>query len=431
MQRQRVLHDMMPVGSGAPWRFGVLFSRSGVTAAVETTQLNATTLAVETINGAGGIRGRPVELVAYDPASNPKQFHALAERLLGKDGVRLIFGCYMSSARKAVLPVVEAYRGLLMYPTLYEGFEYSPNCIYTGSAPNQNSLPLARYLFSRYGKRILFVGSNYVYPYESNRIMADLAQQARGKVIDEMYVPLDAGPKDFSKAIAQIGRTRPDMIFSTVVGRSTAVFYEAYRQAGFDPARMPIASLTTSEAEVAEMQPAAAAGHITAAPFFSTLGTPAATRFVSGFRERFGRDAVVTAGAEAAYFQVLLVASAIERAGTDNPGQVRKALGNLEHDAPQGRVRIDGGTNHTFLWPRVAKLDAAGQFQVVWDPGRWVKPDPYCVDQRLDSWSERAHSGNAGSGNAESENAGFENVRLEDAGPGYAGSDDLTAPVRA
>ena len=412
---------MPPADLAAPWRFGVLFSRSGVTAAVETTQLNATILAVEAINAAGGIRGRPVELVAYDPASNPKQFHALAERLLGKDGVRLIFGCYMSSTRKAVLPVVEAYRGLLMYPTLYEGFEYSPNCIYTGSAPNQNSLPLARYLFGRYGKRILFVGSNYVYPYESNRIMADLALQAGGTVTDEIYVPLDAGPKDFAKAIAQIGRTRPDMIFSTVVGRSTAVFYEAYRQAGFDPARMPIASLTTSEAEVAEMQPEAAAGHITAAAFFSTLPTPAAAEFVSAFRARFGIEAAVTAGAEAAYFQVMLVASAIERTGTDDPGEVRAALGDLEYDAPQGRVRIDSGTNHTFVWPRVAKLDAAGQFQVVWDPGRRVKPDPYCVDQRLDSWSERARVGDEQR----------EGIGPESDGPEGTGSSSLPAPAQA
>jgi branched-chain amino acid transport system substrate-binding protein len=156
------------------WKVGVLFSQSGVTAAIETTQLNATLLAIETINAAGGIRGRPIEPVIYDPASDPKQFHALAERLLGKDRVRLIFGCYMSSTRKAVLPVVEAHSGLLLYPTLYEGFEYSANCIYTGAAPNQNSLPLARYLFDRYGSRMLLVGSNYVYPYESNRVFAHL-----------------------------------------------------------------------------------------------------------------------------------------------------------------------------------------------------------------------------------------------------------------
>jgi len=285
-----------PAGPTSPWRFGVLFSRSGVTEGVERTQLNATILAVEAVNAAGGIRGRPIELVTYDPASDPKQFQALAERLLGRDGVRLIFGCYMSSTRKAVLPIVESYRGLLLYPTLYEGFEYSPNCIYTGSAPNQNSLPLARYLFSHYGKRMLFVGSNYVYPYESNRIMADLAQQAGGTLLDEIYVPLDAGPRDFEKAIREIGRTQPDVVFSTVVGRSTAVFYGAYRQAGFDPARMPIASLTTSEAEIAEMDPTAAAGHITAAPFFSTLAKPAAQDFVARFRARFGAGSAVTAG---------------------------------------------------------------------------------------------------------------------------------------
>ena len=373
----------------APWKFGVLFSRSGVTAAVETTQLNATMLAIECINADGGIRGRPIEPVIYDPASNPKQFHALAERLLSKDRVRLIFGCYMSSTRKAVLPVVEAYRGLLLYPTLYEGFEYSPNCIYTGAAPNQNSLPLARYLFRRYGKRMLFVGSNYVYPYESNRIMAELVQQAGGKVLDEIYVPLDAGTQDFAKAIREIGRTRPDVIFSTVVGRSTAVFYEAYRRAGFDPARMPIASLTTSEAEVAEMTPQAAAGHITAAPFFDVLATPAARRFVTDFRVRFGSGAAVTAAAEAAYFQVMLVAGAVERAGTDELDYVRAALGTLECNAPQGRVQIDPSNHHTYLWPRVAELDAQGMFQIVWDPGVRVRPDPYCVDQRSGSWSEQ------------------------------------------
>ena len=96
---------------GRAWRVGVLFSQTGVTAAVERTQLQATLLAIEEINAAGGVLDLPIEPVIYDPASNPKQFRALAEQLLGVDRVRLIFGCYMSSTRKAVLPVVEAHRG--------------------------------------------------------------------------------------------------------------------------------------------------------------------------------------------------------------------------------------------------------------------------------------------------------------------------------
>lgn len=371
----------------ATWRVGVLYSQSGVTASIERSQLNATLLAIEQINANGGILGRPIEPVIYDPASDPKKSRAFAERLFQVDRVRLLFGCYMSSTRKAVLPVVEGHRGLLFYPTLYEGFEYSRNCIYTGAAPNQNSIQLARFLLSTYGNRFLLVGSNYVYPYESNRLMADFVMQDKGKVLDEIYVPLNAEQKDFDKVIARIKKTSPDVIFSTVVGRSTAALYSAYRAAGFDSTKMPIASLSTSEAEVAEMGAEVAEGHITAAPFFETLSSPAARRFVSSFKDKFGADAPVTACAEAAYFQVHLAMRAVGKCGSDDPEQVLANLRDFEFDAPQGRVRVDPENNHTYLWPRIARLDRQGRFQIVWNPGVRVKPDPYCVVQSLDDWS--------------------------------------------
>ncbi len=370
-----------------PWRFGLLSSQTGVTAAVEQTQLNASLLAIEQINRSGGVLGRPIEPVTYDPASNPKQFAACAERMLVQDSIRLIFGCYMSSTRKAVMPLVEANRGLLFYPTLYEGFEYSKNCIYTGAAPNQNSRQLASYLLRSFGKRFMLVGSNYVYPYESNRIMTDLVQQSAGAVLDEIYVPLSPQKADFDKAIRQIGRVKPEVIFSTVVGSGTAMFYEAYAAAGFDSSVMPIASLTTSEAEVAEMSPAAAYGHITASPFFDILSTPAAVAFVSAYRAKFGANAPVPAGAESAFFQVMLAAAAIARTGSDDPALVQAALPDIEFDAPQGRVRIDRDNNHTYLWPRVARLDQRGRFKLVCHSDAWVKPDPYRVTLSLDEWS--------------------------------------------
>jgi branched-chain amino acid transport system substrate-binding protein len=369
------------------WRVGVLFSQTGVTSAIERTQVNATLLAIEEINASGGVLGRPIEPVMYDPASDPKKFRTFAERLFQVDRIKLLFGCYMSSTRKAVLPVVEAHRGLLFYPTLYEGFEYSRHCIYTGAAPNQNSLQLAKFLLSAFGNRFLFVGSNYVYPYESNRVMGDFVAQGKGKVLDEIYVPLHPADKDFDKVISRIKKTSPDVIFSTVVGTGTATLYRAYRAAGFDPTRMPIASLTTSEAEVAEMGAEAAEGHITAAPFFETLSSPAARRFVTSFKEKYGADAPVTAGAEAAYFQLHLAMRAVAKCGSDDPEQVLANLRDAECDAPQGRVRIDPENNHTYLWPRIARLDRNGRFQTVWNPGVRVKPDPYCIVQSLDDWS--------------------------------------------
>jgi branched-chain amino acid transport system substrate-binding protein len=370
-----------------PWRVGVLFSQTGVTSAIEQTQLNGTLLAIAEINAAGGVLGRMIQPVIDDPASDPKQFRALAEQLLARDRIRLLFACYMSSTRKAVLPVVEKYRGLLFYPTLYEGFEYSRYCIYSGAAPNQNSLQLARFLLSNYGNRFFLVGSNYIYPYESNRLMTDFVMQGHGKILDEIYVPLDAQQADFDKVIRRIKQTAPDVIFSTVVGRSTSAFYEAYRAAGLDPSRMPIASLTTSEAEVAQMSREAAAGHITAAPFFETLPSAAAQKFVLSFKVRYGQDAPVTAAAEAAYLQVYLAMGALARAGSDDPERVLSELRDFQFDAPQGRVKIDPENNHAYLWPRIARLDQAGRFEILWNPGVRIKPDPYCVVQSLDDWS--------------------------------------------
>lgn len=150
--------------TSAPWRFGVLFSRTGFMSVIESTQIQGTLLAIEEINSSGGVNGRELAPIVYDPGSDPVACGYLAKRLMIEDDVSTIFGCYTSSSRKAVLPVVERLNGLLWYPTLYEGFETSPNVIYTGAAPNQNSLALCRYLIDTYGGRFYFVGSDYIYP---------------------------------------------------------------------------------------------------------------------------------------------------------------------------------------------------------------------------------------------------------------------------
>ncbi|TAN07342.1 MAG: amino acid ABC transporter substrate-binding protein, partial [Rhizobiaceae bacterium] len=134
---------------------------------IEETQLRGTLTAIEEINSEGGVNGRPIEPICYDPGSDAASFGLLAKKLMVEDNVSTIFGCYTSSSRKAVLPVVERLNGLLWYPTLYEGFEFSPNVIYTGATPNQNSLELCRILMETYGNRFYFIGSDYIFARES------------------------------------------------------------------------------------------------------------------------------------------------------------------------------------------------------------------------------------------------------------------------
>lgn len=373
----------------SPIQVGVLFSNEGATAGIERSQLMGTLFAIREINEAGGIDGRELVAVHRDPQSNLQRYQQLATQLVRDDNVNVIFGCYMSSTRKAVIPVVEKWNRLLFYPTLYEGFEFSNNVIYTGAAPNQNSVLLADYMTRHFGPRVYMVGSDYIYPYESNRLMSDFVlTRSGGTKVGERYVRLDATEKDFAPIIKDIALKQPDFIFSTVVGGGTRLLYQAYAEAGLDPRRMPLASLTTCEVEAAEMGAAVSRGHITAAPYFQSLGTPLNRQCLARFKAQFGSEVQPNMCWEAAYFQVHLFANALRAAGSDELDRLMPFLLGSEFDAPQGRVRIDPANHHTRLYPRIGRLDAQGQFEVLAQAVQGVDPDPYLVNHAVGEWND-------------------------------------------
>ena len=120
-----------------PIRIGILHSLTGTMSASEKPLVAAVELAVEEINAAGGLLGRPVEIVLADGKSDWDVFASEAERLIVQEKVSALFACWTSACRKAVKPVVERHRHLMFYPVQYEGMEQSPNILYTGAAPNQ------------------------------------------------------------------------------------------------------------------------------------------------------------------------------------------------------------------------------------------------------------------------------------------------------
>ena len=359
------------------WRVGVLFSRTGLMAVTESEHFFGTALAIEEINRSGGVLGRQIEVVAYDPASEPETFRKMADRLLTEDGASVIFGCSTSAERKAVLPAIERRNGLLWYPSLYEGFEYSPNVIYTGACPNQNSFPLAEYIVRKYGPRVYLIGSDYIYPRESNRIMRDLIESYSGQIAGEQYVPMDAGNAELTRALEAIRMRSPDVVFSTIVGRAAQRFYRLFAKMGFDPARLPIASLTLAEGELAEIGPELCAGHLTAASYFGSLKRDSSNQFKAAFAKAYGEDCPVSMWSASAYAQVKLFAEALAQAGSlDTQRLVEAALG-LSLDAPEGPIQIDADNNHLWLTPRIGRARADGSFDVVWEGKGPIKPDPY------------------------------------------------------
>lgn len=350
-------------------------------------QWRGSILAVEEINQRGGVAGRELSVVHYDPGSDPAHFRALAEKLILDDGVNVIFGGYTSSSRKAMLPVVEKHNRLLVYSQQYEGFEFSENIIYSGASPNQNGLPLAEYMTSTYGARCYMVGSRYVYPYECNRTMQELLlQHPDGAILGERYLDLDAPREQFIDVVADIRKKRPDFIFCTVIGRTVPHLYEAFAAAGLDSAAMPIGSLNTSETEIGLMERGVAAGHITAAPYFQSICTPENQSALARHVARFGAEHPTDMNWEAAYYQMHMVANAFNAAGSDDIGTLMPHLLGAEFAAPQGRVHIDRVNHHMALYPRIGRAGSDGQFTILRESANAVPPDPYMASQSLGDW---------------------------------------------
>ena len=90
-------------------KVGVLHSLTGTMAISEVTVKNATMLAIDEINAAGGVNGKQIEPVIEDGASEPATFAQKAQKLIQEDKVVTVFGGWTSASRKAMLPVFERF----------------------------------------------------------------------------------------------------------------------------------------------------------------------------------------------------------------------------------------------------------------------------------------------------------------------------------
>jgi ABC-type branched-subunit amino acid transport system substrate-binding protein len=237
---------------------------------------------------------------------------------------------------------------------------------------------LAAYLLQHKGKRFFLVGADYIYPRESNRVMRDVVERHGGEILDEIYLPIDAGKPELEDVLHDIRAVEPDVVFSTLVGESARLFYKLYREHGFDPARMPIASLSMAEQEIRLIGPELCEGHITAATYFGSLQNPSNQHFIKLWRQRFG-DKPTSTWSEMAYTQVHLFARALQRTGSLDRRKLVEAVRAVSFDSPEGPITVDADNNHCSLTPRIGVCRSDGQFEVVWESSEPVKPDPYLL----------------------------------------------------
>ncbi|HVS03484.1 MAG TPA: urea ABC transporter substrate-binding protein [Thermoanaerobaculia bacterium] len=367
-----------------PIRVGVLHSLSGTMAISERSVVEATLLAIDEVNAAGGLLGRRLEPVVRDGQSDAATFAREAERLITGDQVAVTFGCWTSASRKQVRPVVERHGHLLFYPVQYEGLEQSPFIVYTGATPNQQIIPAVTWAFDHLGRRFFLVGSDYVFPRTANAIIRHAVQALGGEVVGEAYAPL--GSREMAAIAGSIERTKPEVILNTINGDSNAAFFDALRTSGISTAAIPTVSFSIGETELATIGAERLVGDYAAWNYFQSVASAENERFVQGLRRRLGPTAVASDPMEAAYFGVHLWALSVQEAGSTAPRDVLRTLADQSFPAPEGVVYVDAVTQHAWKTVRIGRVRPDGQFDVVWSSGRPVRPTPFPAYRSRAEW---------------------------------------------
>lgn len=360
-----------------PIKAGILHSLSGTMAISEVSVKDATMLAIKEINASGGIDGRMIETVIEDGASDWPTFAEKARKLIQQDKVDVVFGCWTSASRKAVLPVFEELNGLLFYPVQYEGLEMSPNIFYTGAEPTQQIIPGIEYLISEGHKKIYLLGSDYVFPRTANTIIKLQLTATGGELAGEQYVPL--GGTDFQTIIAQLQEVKPDAIFNTLNGDSNVAFFKQFKDAGLTAEEMPVMSVSVAEEEVRGIGVENIKGHLTSWNYYQTTDTPENKEFVEGYKEAYGKDRVTADPIEAGYFGVYVYKALVEASGSTEIDAIRATAKSKEIkiNAPGGTIQVDGESQHMYKTVRIGKINENGLIDEVWASKGPVKPDPF------------------------------------------------------
>ncbi|SKD04738.1 amino acid/amide ABC transporter substrate-binding protein, HAAT family [Burkholderia sp. CF099] len=357
---------------------GQLHSATGTMAISETGSIQAERLAIEQINGMGGILGRKIRIIQEDGASDWPTFAEKSKKLLENDHVAAVFGCWTSASRKAVLPIFERDNGLLYYPTFYEGLEQSKNVFYTGQEATQQILWGLNWANqTKKAKSFFLIGSDYIWPRTSNKIARKhIEGHLQGcKVVGEEYYPL--GTTNFNSLINKIKIAKPDCIYAIIVGGSNVAFYKQLKAAGITADKQFLLTISVTEDEVLGIGGENVAGFYSAMKYFESLDNENNKKFVAAFKAKYGPKSVIGDVTQAAYLGPWLWKAAVEKAGSFDVDKVVAASPGIElKTAPEGYVKIHA-IHHLWSRTRIGQAQADGQFKVVAESPDLIEPNPF------------------------------------------------------
>ena len=354
-------------------KVGFLEDQTGEIAPFTLPKVRAAQLTVEEINAAGGILGRQLELIMYDPQFDNAKFQEFARRLLERDKVDVIFAGSTSASREAVRPVVNKNDALYFYTTQYEGGVCDANMIANGAVPEQQLTPLVDWMMEKYGKRVYTIAADYNFGQISAEWTRNLVEKNGGEIVGEELIPL--GVSQFGQTIQNIQKAKPDWLMSFMVGQSQHSFYPQAQAAGL---KLPMASsahIAVAGEHKRYPPPTLENMHVTD-NWFEELEGEKAAEFRKKWHAKFPNETYISDHAENTYVAFYLYKKAAEMAGAIDKDSIRKAIatGNVCVDGPEGEVCIDPRSQHVSHPITLIKVNADHSLSTL---QRWDKIEPY------------------------------------------------------
>lgn len=369
-----------------PIKVGVVYSTTGFRAPKEWPVKESTLMAIEEINQKGGINGRKLIPIIKDAQSNWQTTLEKVEELINKDQVNVIFGCWMSGNRIDIKQLFEKYNNLLISPFQYEGIIDSKNMLFVGITPNQQIPPTIDYCFRHFGKRLLLIGSDYVFPHIANRMIEDQVEAKEGSILGEIYIPL--GSKDMDEVIQTVIKTKPDAILCSILGHDNQLFFRKLREAGIKPEDIPVFSLTLTEIVLANVDNLKDfVGNYATWCYFQSIDTPMNHTFINKF-SKFAKYQLSDNAVESGYIAPFLWARAASEAYSIDPDDVKTALQGMRLEAPEGYVTMTMSGQYAWKFSRIGKIRPNGQFEIIWESQYPIRPIPFQLYRSKMEWEK-------------------------------------------
>lgn len=318
--------------------------------------VDATRMAIDEINAAGGLLGKQVDLKVYDPQSNIQFYTQFATQAAAGDRANVVHAGITSASREAIRPTFSRFRTLYFYNTLYEGGVCDMNCFCTGSTPAQTVEKLVPHVMNKWGKKVYIVAADYNYGQITAQWVQKYVRDNGGQAVETEFFPLDV--TNFGPTIKKIQAAKPDLVMSALVGGAHVSFYRQYAAAGMNK-DVPIASTTFGVGNEHKLISAEEGdGMICAYSYFEEVDSPANKDFVARFKKRLGDNApALNELAARSYEAAYIWAEAVKKAGTVDRDPVIEALrSGVGYDGPSGRVSIEPKTNHALQNVYLAEL---------------------------------------------------------------------------